>query len=117
MPVYNGAVYLAPALDSILRQSYGDFEFLIIDDCSADQSREIIKSYHDPRIRLYENQENIGQTHTLNRGLRLATGEYLARQDQDDISLPTRFERQVEMLDRYPDIGLVGSQMAVIHSR
>jgi glycosyltransferase involved in cell wall biosynthesis len=109
MPVYNAALYVAAAIDSILSQTYRDFEFLIIDDGSADQSTQIIRSHDDPRIRFHTNIQNIGVTRTLNKGLELARGEYIVRMDADDISLPTRLERQVAFMDDNPDVGACGS--------
>ena len=108
MSVYNGERYLREAIDSILNQTFTDFEFIVIDDCSIDATWAILSSYADPRIRLVQNKENIGLTRSLNRGLALAQGEYIARMDADDISLPDRFERQVVFLSTCPDVGLLG---------
>lgn len=99
MSVYNGENYLKEAIDSILGQTFKDFEFLIIDDGSTDSSLNIIKSYTDTRIRLVPNEQNIGLTKSLNRGLGLALGEYIARMDVDDISLPKRLETQIKALE------------------
>jgi len=109
MTVYNGEKYLAEAIDGILNQTFRDFEFLIINDGSTDGSREIIKAYKDPRINLVDNERNIGLTASLNRGLRLAAGEYVARQDADDISLPERLEKQISILERNREVALLGS--------
>jgi glycosyltransferase involved in cell wall biosynthesis len=109
MPVYNGENYLRQSIESILQQTYGDFEFLIINDGSTDGSEEIIRSYNDPRIRLINNEANCKLVATLNRGLTLARGYYLARMDCDDISLPTRLEKQVNFMDRCQDIGVCGT--------
>lgn len=98
MSVYNGETYLREAMDSILDQTYTNFEFLIINDGSTDDTVNIIKSYDDPRIRLVHNEENIGLTKSLNKGIDLANGEYIARMDADDISLPKRFERQLRVI-------------------
>ncbi len=114
MSVYNGEKYLREAIDSILGQTFKDFEFLIIDDGSTDSSVEIIRSYADPRIRLIQNEENIGLSRSLNKGLKLAIGEYIARMDADDISLPRRLAAQVGLLDKQPDIGLVGTSIQLI---
>ncbi len=114
MSVYNGEKYLREAIDSILGQTFKDFEFLIIDDGSTDSSVEIIRSYADPRIRLIQNEENIGLSRSLNKGLKLARGEYIARMDADDISLPRRLAAQVGLLDKQPDIGLVGTSIQLI---
>ena len=109
MPVYNGELYLAEAVDSILNQTYTNFEFLIIDDGSTDSSAELIKSYDDHRIQLISLPCNNGLVNALNMGLDLARGEYIARMDADDISVPERFERQVHFMDANPDIVVGGS--------
>lgn len=114
MSVYNGARYLRVAIDSVLNQTFEDFEFVIVDDGSTDDSIEILSTYKDPRIRLISNEENIGLTHSLNIGLEIVQGEYVARMDPDDICVPERFERQVGFLDSHPEIGVLGSQMTVI---
>ena len=98
MSVYNGQPHLRAAIESILEQTYTDYEFLIIDDASTDQSGEIVESFDDSRIRLLENEENLGLTRSLNRGLGAAQGAFVARMDADDISLPGRFMAQVEAL-------------------
>jgi glycosyltransferase involved in cell wall biosynthesis len=108
LPVYNGAGYLAEAIQSILDQTYPDFELIIINDGSTDESAAIIRMYDEPRIRYYE-QSNQGLPATLNRAVGLANGRYLARQDQDDISFPERFRKQLEFLDAHPDHGIVGT--------
>lgn len=112
MSVYNGEKYLREAIDSILNQTFKDFEFLIIDDGSTDSSPEIIRSYTDPRIRLIQNKKNIGLTRSLNKGLKLAKGEYIARQDADDISLPERLEREVAIAGAHPEITVVTTGFA-----
>jgi len=109
MPVYNGEQYLREATESILGQIFRDFEFLIINDASTDHSTSIIESYNDPRIRLAHNEMNLGLAKTLNKGLDLARGEYIARMDCDDISLPERLKKQVNFLDENRDIGLCGT--------
>ncbi len=109
MPVYNGERFLREAVESILNQTYRDFEFLIINDGSTDGSAEIIESYKDPRIRLVHNERNIKLIGTLNKGLELAHGQYIARMDCDDVSLPERLSRQVSFMDANPDIGICGT--------
>lgn len=113
MPVYNGATYLREALDSILRQTFRDFEFIIINDGSTDRSAEIVRSYDDPRLRYFENEQNIGLIRSLNRGLALARSPYIARMDADDISLPERLAKQVEFLDAHPEVGVLGCAVQV----
>ncbi|MBU5612542.1 glycosyltransferase family 2 protein [Geomonas azotofigens] len=109
MPVFNGAAFVTEAVESILGQSYPDFELLVIDDGSTDKSAAIVLSYDDPRIRLVKNGHNLGLIASLNRGLDLARGEYVARMDADDISRPRRLARQVAFLDSHPEVGVCGS--------
>jgi glycosyltransferase involved in cell wall biosynthesis len=114
MSVYNGERYLQEAIDSILTQTFTNFEFIIINDGSTDSSRDIIHSYSDPRIRLIDNPENIGLTKSLNRGLSLAKGHYVARQDADDRSHSERLQKQVAFLDDNPKVAVVGTQLRYI---
>lgn len=109
MSVYNGEAYLRQAIDSILCQSFTDFEFLVIDDGSTDQTSAILHSYEDPRIRLLTNPKNVGLSQSLNRGLSEARGEFVARQDADDVSEPERLGRQVAFLDAHPEVALLGT--------
>lgn len=112
--VYNGEKYLREAIESILGQTFSDFEFLIINDASTDSSREIILSCKDSRIKLIDNEINLGLTKSLNKGLKLAQGEYVARMDADDVSLPSRLEKQVEFLENNPEIGVLGCRCHII---
>lgn len=114
MSIYNGERYLNEAVDSILTQTFTDFEFLIIDDASTDRTPEILRGYDDPRIRIVTNEENLGLTKSLNKGLTLARGEYIARMDADDISLPERFEQQIYFLEKNSDIGVLGAAVQYI---
>src|SRR5246127_2844835 len=102
MAVYNSAAVVAEAVDSVLNQTFRDFEFIIIDDGSTDSSGDILRQYaqRDARIRLYA-QENCGLIASLNRGCKLAQGRYIARMDADDISLPARFEKQFRFLEEH----------------
>jgi len=109
MAIYNGAVYLRECMESVLHQTYGNFEFLIIDDGSTDSTPDIIRSYKDDRIRLLRNDKNLSQVASLNIGLDHAKGEYIARIDADDIMLPHRLERQLRFLEKRPDIALLGT--------
>jgi glycosyltransferase involved in cell wall biosynthesis len=95
LPVWNGERYLAAAIDSVLDQSFDQFELLIVDDGSTDASPALIRRYRDARIRLFENEKNLGVTRSLNLGLGQARGRYVARMDADDLSAPDRLERQV----------------------
>lgn len=109
MPVHNAAACVGEALDSILRQTCPDFELLVIDDGSSDDSAGIIRARRDPRIRLVRRDDNRGIVRTLNEGLALARGAYVARMDADDISHPERLARQRRFLDEHRDIGLCGT--------
>ena len=111
MSVYNGAPYLREAIDSVLTQSFVDFEFIIFDDKSTDGSLEVIKGCQDERVILIENPENQGLTRNLARGMDLARGIYVARMDADDVCLPHRFAKQVDFLQRLPTISVVGSSV------
>ena len=111
MSVYNGERYLKEAIDSILNQTFTDFEFLIVNDGSTDASLEIIQSCQDERIRLINNEQNIGLTKSLNKAMSQARGEYIARQDADDISLPNRFEEQIKYFDQHPEVALLGTSV------
>ncbi len=115
MSVYNGEKYLSEAIESILSQTFTNFEFLIINDCSTDASRNIILSYTDHRILLIDNFVNIGLTKSLNIGINLAKGRFIARMDADDLSLPHRLEKQISFLKNNPEISLVGSSAIVIN--
>lgn len=109
MAVYNGENYLRDAIDSILNQTFQDFEFLILNDGSTDNTQAIIQSYNNSRIRLVNNEQNLGLSRSLNKGLELAQGKFIARQDADDISEPERLAKQVAFLEMWPEIALVGS--------
>jgi len=114
MSVYNGEKYLRQAIDSILNQTFKDFEFLIINDGSTDRTAEILQSYQDSRIKVINNEKNIGLTKSLNKGLKLAKGEYIARMDADDVSLPTRLEKQICFLDENKEVGSLGAAWYII---
>ena len=117
MSVYNGEKYLREAVDSILNQTFKDFEFIIINDGSTDKTSEILENYNDPRIVIINNQENIGLTKSLNKGLKIAKGEYIARMDADDVSLPERLEKMVNFLNKNNDIGLLGSSFIIVDEK
>lgn len=116
MPVYNCELYIREAIDSILNQTFKDFEFLIIDDASSDGTVSIIQSYIDSRIQFIEKPLNTGYTNSLNLGLQIAKGKYIARMDGDDISLPERFAKQITFLEANQDIIVCGSWYAIIGS-
>lgn len=118
LPVYNTPEnYLRQAINSILNQTYKDFELIIINDASTNNAEEVILSYKDTRIKYYKNRKNLKVIKTLNKGLKLAMGEYIARMDADDISFKTRFAKQVAILDNNPNIGVVASAGYLIPSK
>lgn len=110
MPVYNAEPFLREAIESILNQTYKDFEFIIINDGSTDNSKDIILSYNDKRIKYVENECNLKLIKTLNKGIDLAQGEYIARMDSDDISLPDRFERQMKVFSSNPCVDFINGR-------
>lgn len=113
LPVYNGAPYLKEALDSILGQTFQDFELIAINDGSKDESLEILQACRDPRLVIVD-QKNHGLAATLNIGIGMAKGDFIARQDQDDISRPDRFARQILFLEQNPESFAVGTWAEII---
>lgn len=109
MPVYNADRFITAAIDSILTQTFQNFELLILDDASTDNSKEIILKYNDKRIKVFYSDTNQGIVANLNKGIEIAQGEYIARMDADDISKPERFLKQIKFLDDNKNIGLCGS--------
>ena len=114
LPVYNGERYITEAIDSILHQTFQQFELLIINDCSTDHTAALINRYSDPRIRVLTNSRNLGLIGTLNIGLQEAKGEYLARMDQDDIADPNRLFVQSQYLANHPACAVVASTVALM---
>lgn len=114
MPAYNAAEYIREAIDSILTQTFTDFEFIIINDGSTDSTEDIILSYSDKRIKYYANECNLGIVKTLNRGIDLSNGRYIARMDADDVSMPDRLEKQVHLLDVNPQIVASGTLYTIL---
>lgn len=113
MPVYNGGRYLKEAIDSILEQTYTNFEFIIINDGSTDCSSDIMSQYSDDRINILTNECNKGLVYSLNRGIKEARGAYILRMDADDISLPDRIKKQVDFMERESTVGICGSYIEV----
>ena len=113
LPVYNAAAEIAAAIDSVLAQTFTDFELLVINDGSTDASGQVLASYTDPRVRVLS-QPNRGLVATLNRGITEARGTWIARMDSDDICLPKRLERQTQYLARHPEIALLGGWVSTI---
>ena len=111
MPVYNEEKYLEEAIESILTQTFTDFELIIVNDGSTDSSLETIKRYNDRRIKLINNSKNLGITKSLNIALKEAKGKYIARQDADDVSLPNRLEEQLKYFEANLEVGVVGTNV------
>lgn len=110
VPIYKtNPDYLKEAIQSILNQTFADFELLILDDCPEDTREEVVKSFQDKRIKYFKNEQNLGITPSRNKLIDLAQGEYLAIMDHDDVALPERFEEEVKVLDTHPEIGVVSS--------
>lgn len=114
MPMYNSEEFLRESIESVLNQTYTEIELIIVDDGSQDSSLEIVKSYNNDKIKLYKNSRNRGLPYTRNRLLDLATGEYIALLDSDDIALPERIEKQVEFLEKNKDVDILGSSAIII---
>ncbi|GAB6010885.1 glycosyltransferase family 2 protein [Viscerimonas tarda] len=118
MPCYNAGKYLAEAMYSVLNQTYTDFEVVAIDDCSTDKTPEILHRFADldRRVKVYRNETNLKLIKTLNRGVGLCLGEYIARMDSDDIALPERLKEEVRFLDEHPDYGIVSTQFSTFYN-
>lgn len=116
LPVYNSEAYVAGSIESILNQTYSDFEFIIINDGATDNSLSIISSFTDERIRIINNSKNIGLVESLNKGIDFARGKYIARMDADDISLPNRFKQQVNYLEHNPSASVLATRVALINA-
>lgn len=117
VPVHNGAAFVREALDSISAQSFGDWECIVVDDDSTDDSRELVGAYRDERFRAYRQPVNMNVANASNLALRLARGKYLARLDQDDVAAPTRLAEQLNFLEAHPDIEVCGGAMQLFGDR
>jgi len=117
LPVWNGQSFVADAIASVLLQSFKDFELLVLDDGSDDNSLEICQQFTDPRIRVISHPERQGIVKTLNRGIAISAGKYIARIDSDDLAVSSRFEKQIQFLEAHSDYGLVGSWMETFGER
>jgi len=116
MTVYNGAEYLKTSVNSIVTQTFEDFELLIVNDHSTDNSVEIIESFNDKRFVIHNNKRNLGQTKSLNIGLKHAKGKYVARMDADDMAFPLWLEKLVKFFEKHQECAAIGSQAIVIDS-
>lgn len=117
MAAYNGDALIGETLESLWAQSFGDFEVVVVDDCSTDTTRELLAACRDPRLRTIHADRNGGPVRSRNRAVAAARGRYLAGLDQDDICLPDRFARQVAYLDAHPEIALVGASAEILEKR
>lgn len=117
MPVYKTAPFLREAMDSILSQTFKDFELIILDDCSPDNAEEILDTYTDSRIVRYKGSKNVGLSNVLNVGIEMARGEFIARMDSDDLSMPERLQVQVDYLKTYPEVDLVSVGMRLFGAK
>ncbi|MFN3403732.1 MAG: glycosyltransferase [Cytophagaceae bacterium] len=116
MPAFNSSFFIKESIDSVINQSYSNWELLIIDDCSSDNTVEIVAGFNDARINLLKNESNKGIVFSRNKGITEAKGKYIAFLDSDDIALAERFQRQVDYLERNSQVGLLGTSVAVIDS-
>jgi glycosyltransferase involved in cell wall biosynthesis len=114
LPVFNSQEFVKESIESVLSQTFANFELIIIDDGSTDQSWNIVKSFKDPRIVLLKNERNSGVSLSTNIGIQVAKGEFIARMDADDISLPDRFEKQLNFLNTHPDVGVLSGAILPI---
>lgn len=114
MPAYNTEKYIGTAIESILQQTFEDFEFIIIDDASTDHTYDIICHYHDKRIIRIRNEKNLGVAACINKGILIAHSEFIARMDSDDISKPERFQKQMEFMNANSNLGISGTHMETI---
>lgn len=114
MPVYNAQKYIGKAIESVLDQTFRDFELILIDDCGKDASVDIAKGYTDQRIKMFHNPGNMGIAYSRNRAIRESSGKYIAIMDDDDISMPDRFKQQVDFMEHNPTIDVAGGQSSMI---
>jgi glycosyltransferase involved in cell wall biosynthesis len=117
IPVYNGSKYIAESIESVLGQTYEDFHLVVCDNCSTDNTEEIVRSFRDPRLKYMRNAKNLGLVGNANRCLELADGEYICIWHHDDVMLPENLERKVDLLDKHPDVGFVHSNLILIDQK
>lgn len=114
MPTYNAQEYIDKTMESILNQTFNDYEIIIIDDCSSDKTLDIVEKFHDPRIKIYINEVNKGVAFSRNMAIEHSRGEYIAIMDHDDITMPMRLEKEASFLDTHMDYGVVGGKTELI---
>ncbi len=117
LPVYNGEKYLQETINSVLKQTFSDFDFLILDDVSTDKSVEVIKSFSDPRIKFVRNETNLGSVGTPEKGMEMSNTKYIARIDQDDIWLPSKLEKQIKIMEADDSVGICGTSIELFGDR
>jgi glycosyltransferase involved in cell wall biosynthesis len=117
IPVYNGGVYIAESIESVLGQTFKDLSLIVCDNCSTDNTEEIVQSFHDPRLTYIRNEKNLGLVGNANRCLSLAEGEYICIFHHDDVMMPENLERKVRILDDNPEVGFVHSNIKLIDSK
>ena len=117
IPVYNGSNYIAESIESVLAQTYEDYQLIVIDNCSTDNTEEIVRNFDDPRLTYIRNKQNLGLMVNFNRCLELATGEYVYIWHHDDVMLPDNLKLKVQLLDEHPDVGFVHSNLINIDDK
>ncbi len=117
IPVFNGSDYIAESINSVLAQTYEDFQLIVCDNCSTDNTEEIVRGFRDPRLKYVRNAENLGLVGNFNRCLELAKGEYVCIWHHDDVMLPDNLEFKVRLLDEHPDVGFVHSNLILIDNK
>lgn len=117
LPVYNAELYIGECLENLLAQTYRNIEIVLIDDCSTDRTAEVVAEYKDSRIRYFKNEQNLGIVHTLNKAYKLCRGEYIARMDADDLCSCDRLEKQVNLLEINPNVGMVACDLELFGAR
>ena len=117
IPVYNGSAYIAESIDSVLSQTYEDFKLIVCDNCSTDNTEDIVRSFHDPRLKYVRNEENLGLVGNANQCLELSKGEYVCIWHHDDLMLPANLEYKVRLLDEHPGVGFVHSNLILIDEK
>ena len=114
IPVYNGSAYIAESINSVLDQTYKEFHLIVCDNCSTDNTEEIVRSFNDPRLAYVRNAQNLGSVGNANRCLELSKGEYICIWHHDDVMLPDNLQRKVQLLDEHPEVGIVHSNLILI---
>ena len=117
IPVYNGSNYIAESIESVLAQTYKDFELIVVDNCSTDNTEEIVRNFNDPRLEYFRNKKNLGIVGNHNHCLGVAKGEYICIWHHDDVMLPDNLKFKVQLLDDQPEVGFVHSNIIMIDDK